>query len=110
MAFVVPTAGPFRLSNQQWNAIRKAGGLPHAARADIEWALGSVKQELALADHMRPIPKQKLLRVAELADQLLSMVIGKNPKTRAKLRCMFEPDFWSGETAAVEVLDMAGRV
>lgn len=109
MAFLASMPAPFRLSNQQWKGI-KAAGLPDAARAEIEWAIATFKHELAFRGDHRPIPKRQLLRVAELADQLLTMVIGNNINTRAKLRRMYEPNFWSGETATADVLNLAGRI
>jgi hypothetical protein len=110
MAFVAWTPAPFRLSNQKWNAIRKAGGLPDAARADIEAALGQYRQYLAFfARHLQSIPKRKLRRIVKLADQLSTAVIGKNSDTRAKLCRMYERDFSSGEIATITILGLAGR-
>jgi hypothetical protein len=109
MAFVAWTPAPFRLANQQWNAIRKAGGLPDAARADIEAALGDYKEFCPFARALQSIPKRKLRRIEKLADQLVAAVIGKNPDTRAKLCRLYERDFSSGETATVMALELAGR-
>lgn len=110
MAFVAWTPAPFQLASQQWNAIRKAGGLPDAARADIEAALGDYRQRLAFfAGQLQSIPKRKLRRIVKLADQLLTAVMGKNSDTRAKLGRMHERDFRSGETATVTVLGLAGH-
>jgi hypothetical protein len=110
MAFVAWTPAPFRLANQKWNAIRKAGGLPDAARADIEGALGEYRQYRAFfARHVQSISKRKLLRLVKLADQLLTAVIGKNSDTRAKLCRMNERDFSSGKAATVMALGLAGR-
>jgi hypothetical protein len=110
MAFVIWKPAPFRLANQQWNAIRKASGLPDAARAKIEAALGEYRQYRAFfARYRQSIPKRKLRRIVKLADQLLTAVIGKNPDARVKLCRMCEGDFSSGETATVTALELAGR-
>jgi hypothetical protein len=110
MAFVAWTPAPFRLANQQWNAIRKAGELPDAARAEIEAALGEYRQFLAFfARDLQSTPKRELRRIVKLADQLLTAVIGKNSHTRAELCRMCERDFSSGETATLTALRLAGH-
>jgi len=110
MAFVAWTPAPFPLSNQQWDGIRKAGGLPAAARADIEAALGEYRQYRDFfARHLKSIPKRKLSRIINLADQLVTAILGKDSETRAKLSRMCERDFASGETATVTALKLTGR-
>lgn len=72
---------PVQLSDQQWSEIAKASGLPESARARIEWLLGYYRAFQQPSAQQPPAKRtqKELLRIAKLAERLVSAIIGVKP-------------------------------
>ena len=110
MKFVAGKWIRFRLSNEQWNEIRKAGGLPAKARSRIEAALALYREHRTFFEsHLQPRPqRERLRRITKLADDLLTALIGKNTDTRAKFHQMAKRDLKS-PMQSLDLLKIFGR-
>jgi hypothetical protein len=101
----------FRLSNEQWDHVRKAGGLPAKARTRIEAALASYREHRTFFEsHLRTRPqREKLRRITSLADDLLTALIGKNTDVRANLHRIAKRSL-QGPMPPLDLLKVFGRV
>jgi hypothetical protein len=72
---------PVNLSQQQWNAIRKVGGLPDQARQKIEQVLTNYRtfQDLSARQPRAGQTRSELLQIAKLAKKLTTAIIGEIP-------------------------------
>jgi hypothetical protein len=73
-----------QLSEQQWSAIAKAGGLPESARESIEWLIGYYQafQQASAIQPRAAHTRNELLRIAKLAEMLVSAIFGVKPDAR----------------------------
>jgi hypothetical protein len=75
-----------RLSDSQWCEIQQVSGLPDEARNDIDGQLELYNIFQATKELPRPAEtRKKLLRIAKLADNLLTAIIGDDANARATL-------------------------
>jgi len=100
------------LSDTQWREIQKASGLTEGEREHID-------DELAQYDYLQQVTKKsprpaatrkKLLRIAKLADDLLTAIIGDDANARAALSGLVQSEL-SGVAfmTLVKILSGAGR-
>jgi hypothetical protein len=77
-----------QLSEQQWSAIGKASGLPESARGRIELLLAYYRafQQASAKQPRAAHTRNELLRIAKLAERLISAIIGVKPDARTALR------------------------
>lgn len=76
-----------KLSDKQWQEIQKASGLPDSARKRVEHTL-SLHRYFQRGDAQRPTAsdtRKELRGVAELADKLITTIIGDNASARKAL-------------------------
>jgi hypothetical protein len=110
-----------RVSEQQWNAIAEASGLPKRARKKIEDLLANY-QALQQATEKRSRAartRKELLRLAELAEKLITAVKSLNSDAIAALipptsRRVIDADDWAAAASAASSdpskIDPAQRV
>ena len=77
-----------QLSEQQWSAIGKASGLPESARGRIELLVAYYRafQQASAKQPRAAHTRNELLRIAKLAERLVSAIIGVKPGAPTALR------------------------
>ncbi len=77
-----------QLSEQQWSAIAKASGLPESATGRIELLLAYYRafQQASAKQPRAAHTRNELLRIAKLAERLVSAIIGVKSDARTALR------------------------
>jgi hypothetical protein len=76
------------LSEQQWSAIQEASGVPESARQRIEHLLEHYRafQRVSTAQPPAARTRRELLRIAELAEKLITAIVGVKADPRSPLR------------------------
>jgi hypothetical protein len=108
---VAETFPPFalvHLSDTQWREIQNASGIPEGARGRIECELNIYNhlRELSASRLRSATRRKELSRIAELADDLLTAIIGHNADARLVLNSLAQ----SQSGAAPVPIEMVDRI